>query len=91
MVDADSRHHYLTSPAVANSVVFVCSDDTTGGIIHALDALSGTELWSANKQDTLHRILDFPFMTIDEDIRRITPIGAASHSRAKPYLEIPAG
>jgi hypothetical protein len=30
-------------------------------------------------------------MTIDEDIRRITPIGAASHSRAKPYLEIPAG
>jgi outer membrane protein assembly factor BamB len=37
-----------SSPAVANSVVFVCSDGASAGtgIVHALDALSGGELWS---------------------------------------------
>ena len=36
-----------SSPAVANGVLFICSDTSTAGKVQALNALSGAQLWSA--------------------------------------------
>ena len=36
-----------SSPAVANGVLFICSDTITAGKVQALNALSGAQLWSA--------------------------------------------
>ena len=36
-----------SSPAVANGVLFICSDTSTAGKVQGLNALSGAQLWSA--------------------------------------------